>query len=241
MKLDMKTVSKKPVGIMLLLACIAMPIFLLACQQAPHSFEVLSLDIMPPKVMVGEKATVRAELRNGNASVETYNVPLMVNGVAQDRKTVTLSPGATEVVEFSLVKHKTGVYKIAIGDRNSTLEVQAPLPAAFQIFELEVIPTAVNIGEKVVITAKVANTGGTQGTYTAELKINGRTNQTEKVIIAAGAEYMLVFKVPADSPGTYTVALGELSGEFVVIEPILPLQPNNSTPSPPTPSCPGGR
>lgn len=232
---------KKATGTIFILVLMTMAIFLLACQQAPPSFEVLSLDIMPPKVTVGERATIKAELRNGNASVKTYNVPLMVNGVAQDRKTVRLNPGATEVVEFSLVKHKTGVYKIAIGDRNSTLEVQAPLPPSFEISELEVIPTVANVNTQVVITAKVTNTGGTQGSYTAELKINGATIQTEKVIIAPGTDYMLVFKVCTESPGTYTVALGELTGKLTIIEPVQPVTPNNpKPPQPPRPCRPGG-
>lgn len=235
--------NKRTIGTMCLVALTAVLIFQQACQQAPYNFQVVSLDIVPPKVIVGEKATVRAELKNGDARVETYNVPLMVNGVAQSRKTVTLTPGATEVVEFTLVKYKAGAYKIGIGDRNLILQVQAPLPPAFKLSELEVIPAVVNLGEKVVVTAKLANTGGTQGTYTAELKINGSPNQTEKVIMAAGADYMLVFNVPTDSPGNYTVALGELTGKFVVIEPVQPIQITNPTPCPPSGngSCgPGG-
>jgi hypothetical protein len=212
---------------MLLLACIAITILLPACQQAPNHFQVLSLDIEPPEVKVGEKATISAELRNGNASAETYNVPLMVNGVAQDRKTVMLTPGATEVVEFSLTKYKAGSYRISIGDRSSTLEVQAPLPAFFQISELGIVPTVANFGEKIIITARVANTGGAEGSYTAELKIDDCTVQTEKWTMAAGTKATLSFRVCTDLPGTYTVTLGELTGKFTVIEPVQPIPPNN--------------
>jgi hypothetical protein len=241
MTLDITTVSKKTMGMMLLLACIAMPIFLLACQHTAPSFEVISLDIMPPKITVGERTTIRAELRNGNASVRTYNVPLMVNGVAQDRRTVMLTPGTTEVIEFSLVKHKAGSYKIGIGDRSSILEVQAPLPPAFQLSGLKISPPVTNLGEKIVITANIANTGGTQGSYTAELKIDDCPIKKEQVTMAAGADSTLNFTVCVDSPGTYIVTLGEISGQFVVIEPAQPMPPNNSTPSttPSTPPTPG--
>lgn len=225
--------SKKNMGIMILLACIATPIFLLACQQAAPGFEVISLDIVPSKVMIGERATISAQLRNGNASVQTYNVPLMVNGLAQDRRTVTLSPGTTEVVEFSLVKHKAGSYEIGIGDQSSILEVQAPLPPSFQLSELKITPYVVNVGEKIVITAKVINTGGSQGNYAAELKLDGCSVKKEELTIAAGADSTLNFTVCMDSPGTYIVTLGELTGQFVVIKPAQPMPPTSSTPVPP--------
>ena len=223
--------KKRTLGIICLLALMIMSIFLQACQEATARFEVVSLDIVPQVVTSGEKATVRAEIKNSGTSLETYTVPLMVNGVADSRKSVTLTPGAKETIEFSLVRSKPGSYKIAIGERSSTLEVQKTIPATFKISNLEISPAAADVGEKIVITAKVANTGGSQGSYVAELKIDGDTYQTEKVIMAPGTDYMLVFKVSADSPGTYPVSLGELTGKFVINESVKPIQVNN-------PACP---
>lgn len=221
---------------MCLVALMAASLLQQACQHTAPSFEVISLDIMPSKVMIGERATVSARLRNGNASLRTYNVPLMVNGVAQDRKTVALSPGTSEVVEFSLVKYKAGSYKIGIGDRSSILEVHAPLPAVFQLSELKITPAVANLGEKIVVTAKVANTGGTQGSYGVELKIDNCSVKKEELTMAAGTDSTLNFTVCMDSPGTYRVTVGELTGQFVVIELAQPIPPNNSTPPTPPPT-----
>ena len=219
-----------------LLALMIIPVFLQACGGADTKFEVVSLDIVPPKVTVGQKLIVRAEVRNNDSKLGTYNMPLMVNGVADSRKTVMLPPGATEIIEFPLVKHKAGLYEISIWERNSTLEVQEVIPPAFELSELEMNPAEADIAEKIVISVKIANTGGSQGSYTAELKIDGLTNQTEKIIMAAGTESMLVFKVCADFSGTYEVAIGELTGEFVVVEPIRPAQPNTPYIPPASPS-----
>ncbi len=91
-----KTVNKKTIGIIVLLVLTGMSGLLQACQEAPPLFETLSLDIIPPKVTTGEKATVEVEIRNnGDVKEVTYNVPLMVNGVADDRKSITLAPGTT--------------------------------------------------------------------------------------------------------------------------------------------------
>jgi hypothetical protein len=234
-------VNKKTIGTMFLLVLMAMPSFLQACQETPPAFEVLSLDITPPKITTGEKATVEVQIRNSNAKMDMYNVPLMVNGVADDRKSVMLTPGATELITFVLTRSQAGTYRISVGNKESTLVVEKPLPPDFRLSNLEINPSEVDTGEKMVITAKIANVGGTQGSYTAELKVDSVTDQTEKIIIPAGTDYMLVFKVSRDLPGTYTVALGDLTCQFVVKEPPRPVVIN--PPCPPSdagPCGPGG-
>jgi hypothetical protein len=55
------------------------------------------------------------------------------------------------------------------------------------------------------------------------LKIDGITNQTEKLIISVVTDYMLVFKISKALPGTYKVSLGDLTGQFSVKEPPSPV------------------
>lgn len=225
--------NKRIIGIIFLVVSIAIPGFLQACQETLPTFEVLSLDITPPKITIGDKATVEVEIRNSNAKMDTYNVPLMVNGVADDRKSITLAPGATELITFTLTRSHAGSYRISVGNKESTLVVEKPLPPDFRLSNLEINPTEVDTGEKVVITAKIANVGGTQGRYTAELKVDDCTVQTEEVTVAAGTDSTLSFGICADLPGTYTVTLGELTGIFMVAVPIQPIPPNNPSSTPP--------
>ena len=229
--------NKRVIGIIFLVVSIAIPGFLQACQETLPTFEVLSLDITPPKIATGEKATVEVEIRNSNAKMDTYNVPLMVNGVTDDRKGITLTPGATELITFTLTKNQAGTYRISVGNKESTLVVENLLPPDFRLSNIEINPSKVDSGEKVVITAKIANIGGTQGSYTAELKIDDCTVQTEKVTVAAGADSILSFGICADLPGTYTVTLGELTGIFMVAVPIQPIPPSNPSTPPVTYPC----
>ena len=229
--------KRKAIGTICLLALITISSFLQACQETLPTFEVSSLDITPPKVITGEKATVEVEIRNSNAKLDTYNVPLMVNGVADDRKSITLAPGATELVTFTLARSQAGTYRISVGNKESTLVVENLLPPDFRLSNIEINPSKVDSGEKVVITAKIANIGGTQGSYTAELKIDDCTVQTEKVTVAAGADSILSFGICADLPGAYTVTLGELTGIFMVAVPIQPIPPSNPSTPPVTYPC----
>src|SRR4030065_2866473 len=140
--------NKRHLGTICLLALMAMPSLLQACAEAQPSFEVLSLDITPPKITTGEKTTIEVEIRNNDAKDITYNVPLMVNGVADDRRSVTLSPGETELLTFMLIRSHPGTYSISVGSRESTLVVEKPLPPDFRLSNLEINPTEVKTGEK---------------------------------------------------------------------------------------------
>jgi len=100
----------------------------------------------------------------------------------------------------------------------------APTPASF-------VPSALNIeqgpkvwknifvgvtGEDVTITANVANNGGQEGTYIAELKLNGETIDAKEVTLAAGQSQQVTFTLHGMDYGQYEVEVAGLSGEFTV-------------------------
>lgn len=230
--------NRKTIGAICLLGLLASLGLVQACAEAHPSYEVLSLNITPTNITTGEKATIEARVRNINSETDIYNIPLMVNGVADVRKSITLAPGETELLTFELIRNHAGVYKISVGGKESTLTVEHPSPADFRLSNLEINPSEVNVGGSVVITATIENIGGSQGSYTAELKIDGVTNKTEQLIMSAGTDYMLVYKISKDLAGTHKVTLGDLSGQFVVKEAPAPLF--NIPITPPSPPSNGG-
>ncbi|MCJ7514876.1 MAG: hypothetical protein MUO89_02750 [Dehalococcoidia bacterium] len=215
--------NKKTVGILLILTLMAIPGILQACAEAHPSYEVLSFNMTSTKVTTGEKVTIVAEVKNVNSETDTYNIPLMVNGVADSRKSVMLAPGQSELLTYELTRSYAGSYKVSIGSKESILTVQKPSPPDFRLSNLAINPDEVDVCQTAVITAKLTNIGGSQGSYTAELKIDGVTNQTQKLNVLAGSNCMLCFKVAKGLPGTYQVALGNLCSEFVVKEPATPV------------------
>jgi parallel beta-helix repeat protein len=118
--------------------------------------------------------------------------------------------------------------------------VSVPKPAAFSIGSLNIQPNEVAPGETVDISVVVTNTGGSEGTFVALLKINGIEEARESFIIAAGASQSIVFTVAKESAGTYSVELNGLTGSFVVTTPsptITPTPTPTTTPMPsPTPT-----
>jgi len=190
--------------------------------------------------MTGDTATLRAEVTNISDGQGIYNATLLVDRMEAKTKSVALAPGATETVTFSLVKDKAGYYEIAVGNRSITLAVREAPPPAFHISELAITPAAVNPDASVTITATVENTGGTEGDYIAELKINNIAEQKVEVTIPAGMKKILTFPIAKNIPGIYTVTFGDVTKQFVVAEPIQITQPDTpkrSSHSGKTPSC----
>jgi hypothetical protein len=158
-----------------------------------------------------------------------------------------LAPGESQPVQFTLSRSSPGTYEIRVGDKSATIEVEKSLPAILKLSDLKVNMEQAAIGEEVVVTALISNTGGSPGNYVAELKINDAIEQADKVILPPGVNYTFAFKITKNDPGTYTVAIGDLTTQFTVIEPIQTIQlmepsstPYKRTSQRPSSCCPGG-
>jgi hypothetical protein len=204
---------------------LALSLPLQACQSASaNNFEVLELNVTPAKVIVNEKFTVIADINNASKSEANYTVPVMVNGIADDRKSILLPPGQSQQVQFTLARSNPGTYEIRVGDKSTSIEVEKSLPAVLKLSDLKLNMEQANPGEEVIVTAIVSNTGGSPGNYIAELKVNGTAEQADKVTLPPGVNYNLVFKIVKNDPGTYTVVIDDQTAQFIVPEPIQIIQ-----------------
>jgi beta-lactamase superfamily II metal-dependent hydrolase len=100
--------------------------------------------------------------------------------------------------------------------------VVTPEPAKFALSALSISPSEVKAGESVTISADIANSGGSSGSYTAILKINGSQVETKSVVLDTGESQVVSFTVTKESTGTYTVELGGLEGTFTVTKVVTP-------------------
>ncbi len=105
-----------------------------------------------------------------------------------------------------------------------------PAPAAFSLSNITVKPLEFQPKETVTITVSVANTGGTEGSCTVVLKINGVKEAEKSVTVAAGGSEIVTFSATREEARTYSVVVDGLSAFFIVVGPVLP-----PTPPPPTP------
>lgn len=90
-------------------------------------FEVMSLVVTPREVTVGETVNIEAVVKNIGSGEGTYAVTLTVDGASVETKEMSITPGSSKVVTFSLVKDAPGTYEIGIGQLSSSLTVEEKL------------------------------------------------------------------------------------------------------------------
>ena len=82
---------------------------------------------------------------------------------------------------------------------------------------LSISPKLVYANQPVTILTNVVNRGGMEGSYTANLMINGQLEQRKTVSVGPGATRPVKFTISKAQPGTYTVAIGGNRARFTVI------------------------
>ncbi len=86
----------------------------------------------------------------------------------------------------------------------------------FAVTNLSISPDSVAVGDYVTITATVTNTKDTEGTYSVELKLNGKVKDSQDLLLGAGQSDNITFTIAADTPGDNLVELGGESKVFTV-------------------------
>ena len=206
-------------------------IFAIIGVAKPAAFTLSSLAISPAEVAPGEIVNVGVSVANTGGTEGSYTIVLKINGVKEAEKRVAVAAGSSQSVSFSVTKEDAGTYSVAVDGLSGSFIVVAPvtpLPAAFSLSDLSIQPAEVQPKEPVTITATVANTGGTEGSYSVVLKINGAKKAEKSVNIAAGGSQNVTFSVTKEEPGSYSVAIDGLSGSFTVVAP-----PTAPSPAPP--------
>ncbi len=100
-----------------------------------------------------------------------------------------------------------------------------PPPAHFVASDLTIVPSlekiewgiltfVISTGQSVTVTTSVGNDGGQEGSYVANLKINGQTQDTKEITLSPGQSQGIVFSILDNEPGHYVVEIGGLAGEF---------------------------
>jgi len=120
------------------------------------------------------------------------------------------------VLEGSVVDPVTSTISAPVSHFTDFTVIAYTSPAAFTASDLTVTPAEVNVGESAAISATVTNTGDLEGSYEAILTINGVVVATEDVTLDGKASQEITFTTAQNVVGTYQVAIGDVSGIFVV-------------------------
>jgi uncharacterized repeat protein (TIGR01451 family) len=66
-------------------------------------------------IRTGEEAVITADITNGGGQTGAYTAVLIINGTERERKEITLEPGQTGTVSFTVTGNDEGTYTVLIG------------------------------------------------------------------------------------------------------------------------------
>ena len=101
-------------------------------------------------------------------------------------------------------------------------KLEEPEPAKFEASDLTIEPSQAQPNQEITISLDVANTGGTTGDCSLELKVDGAVKATTQVTVAAGTSQTVSLTTTVETAGTHQVEIAGLVGEFEVLKPAGP-------------------
>lgn len=90
------------------------------------TFSVTNLSISKGTIKPGESTTISVDVQNTGNVEGTHKVELSVNGEVVEVKSVTLSPGKTETIPFTISEEEVGTYSVTVDGQSGSFEVEKP-------------------------------------------------------------------------------------------------------------------
>ena len=165
----------------------------------------------------------------------SYDPENLPKGVIGDTVTLAFWDGSKWIAVESQIDIATGKVTAQISPFSQyALLAVLPLPAIFRVTDLSVTPSEVKTGETVTIRAKIANTGGSSGSYTAVMQINGTKYDSREIAIKAGQSGEVSFTAQGQAAGKYAADVNGAAGQYLVASPViqaLPAAPTSPLPT----------
>jgi hypothetical protein len=87
---------------------------------------VSSLRITPSKASTGKNINITVTATNNGNSTGIYEVIMMINGIVEGSKTITLAAGASQNVKFSTSKQVPGTYQVDVNGLTGSFLIETP-------------------------------------------------------------------------------------------------------------------
>jgi len=193
----------------------------------PAEFQVTELVINPSLVLADEIVGISVKVTNVGEASGSYVVNLKIDDIIRETRDVTLSGGATEVIEFEVTETTPGTHTVKIDEQPGSFTVEAPVAASedIEVYKLFVNPYEVWEGETVTLKAKADNLADEPGTLQVRVMIKDEIEATKMFQLDAGAtDVPIELTVTAGALGGYAIKLinlgnqtNTLSGYFQVV------------------------
>ena len=97
---------------------------------APAAFSASNLSINPLEVEPNDVVNITLSVANTGDTEGSYSVVLKINGAKEAEKSITLAPGKSQSISFSVIKAEAGSYSVTVEGLSGSFTVAAPVPPA---------------------------------------------------------------------------------------------------------------
>ena len=172
-------------------------------------FKVSNITLNPSEIEAGQLVEILLTVTNDGNLKGAHTVAVKIDGKIEATREVTLAGGQSKVVSFTLTKDIAGTYTLEVDGQHRILKVLKP--ATFELSNLTISPTQVEIGTFVEISITVKNKGEVSGTKRIVLTVDGKEVEAKNVTIAGGATESILFSLTKYEAGYYNIGVEELS------------------------------
>ncbi|KAA9399627.1 peptidase [Haloarcula sp. CBA1130] len=159
------------------------------------------------QLATNETLAVDAVVENAGGEAGTYNLTLAVNETVVAAKQGQIEPGVRTEVEITHTFADPGRYVVSVdGD---TVTVIVSEPAAASVTDVAVSPREVRQGDRVDVTATVANANDIPGTIAVEFRRDGIVFAEQRLYLPPQATRTVTRTVALDEPGTVSLSAGD--------------------------------
>lgn len=184
--------------------------------ERPPEFEVVEASMSDTTIAVGEPLEVTGTVENVGGRAGEVTAHLRVDGTVVDTTTEPIDAGETGSVTFTRSFDDPGEYELRVNDTSAGIVV-VERPPEFEIVETSIADTRVLVGEDVDVAATVANVGGQEGTFTAELERDGETIATREVTVGAEQRESVQFSVSFEERGAYDLGVNGVEVDTIYV------------------------
>ncbi len=171
------------------------------------------------RIALDDQPEIKVLVVNRGLLGGTYSGSYAVNGLEQDAVAFPLGGGDGRELTLSLpAEVERGPVLLSLG--GATVEAKAVAPPAFAVAPLEIDPSPAKLGDDVVLTTSVENTGDLSGTFDGALLVGGEELMKQPVEIAPGRTKDVTYDLTADAAGEYELQLGDAAAAFVIVDPV---------------------
>ena len=92
-------------------------------EPAPAKFEVSNLTVSPSQAHLNQEITISLNVANTGGKSGDYNLELKVDGTMKSTTRVTVAPGASQTVNFTLTDDTAGKHQVEVAGLSGEFEV----------------------------------------------------------------------------------------------------------------------